>query len=64
MREIAAHAAALDRDLGRGPGGARVRVTEAHVRLDEVQIACTRGQPVGVLPNRDQASFISRSVSQ
>src|SRR6516225_7087446 len=31
MRKVSAHAAALESDLGSGPGGARVLIAEAHI---------------------------------
>ena len=64
MRKISAHAAALESDLGSGPGGARVLIAEAHIGLNEIADLLHARQPVGVLPNSDQASFINRSVSQ
>src|SRR6516164_4950838 len=36
MRKISAHAAALESDLGSGPGGARVLIAEAHIGLNEI----------------------------
>ena len=36
MGEVAADAAAFDDDVGRGLGGARVLIAEAHMGMDEI----------------------------
>ena len=65
MREVAAHAGALLVDVMRRFHVMRVLVAEGDVVVHEiVQIACTRAQPGGVLPNSDQAMSVSLSVSQ
>ena len=65
MREIAADADALVEGLERGARRARLLVVERRMwPWTKSQIACTRPQPGGVSPNRSQAAWLSRSVSQ